>query len=92
MPSQSLFRVTLDPHHLSFERTRHGMDSQSLRSFTPFKTLEIVQTDTDAGYFLLCLSESGPSADSWHHSLEDAKHQAESNFGVTPEEWKASEK
>jgi hypothetical protein len=49
--------------------------------------LEIVQEEGDAYFYLMYLQVSGPSADTFHLTLEDAKHQAKLEFGVKEEEW-----
>ena len=36
--------------------------------------------------------ETGHGTDTWHLTLDDAFHQAEWEFGVTPEEWKKTDR
>ena len=43
---------------------------------------------SDGAFFLLyCDAEGLCLADTWHTSLEDAKHQARSEFGIENEDW-----
>jgi hypothetical protein len=88
MHFQSLLRVQLGPHHHSPGKTKHQIkDAQGLRSFPPFVALEIIQAEGDSAFYLMYITESGIGADTFHLSLEDAKHQAEWEFGVKEEEW-----
>jgi predicted RNase H-like HicB family nuclease len=44
----------------------HTFDPSAARSFPPFVTLEIVQEEGDAYFYLMYLPVSGPSADTFH--------------------------
>ncbi len=49
-------------------------------------SLELVQRD--GAYYLLHLDDAGQCiADTWHPSIEEAKAQAEFEFGIGPEDW-----
>jgi hypothetical protein len=81
-------RVVLNEHHLRLGRTKHTLhDTQGIREFPPFVSLEIAQYQGETGYYLLHLCETGQGTDSWHPSLDDALHQAEYEFDVRKEEW-----
>jgi hypothetical protein len=85
---QSLFRADLGPDHHSPGKTKHSIkDNAGLRSFPPFVALEIVQAEGDSAFYLMYIPESGMGADTFYLTLEDAKHQAEWEFGVKEEEW-----
>ena len=49
--------------------------------------LEIAQDERDAGFYLLSMSEGRSTADTYHLTLNDAKHQANMQFGVVEDEW-----
>jgi hypothetical protein len=50
--------------------------------------LRIVQYDDDGGFYLLYLdSDCVELTDTWHETLDDAKRQAEFEFGVQLDEW-----
>jgi hypothetical protein len=84
----ALRKVTLNERHLLPGRTRHTLiDEKGAREFPPFTSLLIAQYPGDAGYYLMHLCEGGVGADTWHQNLDDALHQAEWEFGVSPEEW-----
>lgn len=48
--------------------------------------VEIVQDEAGVSLFRYC-SEGNYIADTWHKSLEEAKRQAEYEFGITDEHW-----
>jgi hypothetical protein len=82
----SVKRVKLGPHHLRPGLTQHRLhDAKGVRDFPPFVALEIAHYPSDSGYYLFHVPESGPGADTWHESLEDAMHQAEFEFKA--DEW-----
>jgi hypothetical protein len=57
-------------------------------AFPPAVVLEIVQYEGDSSFFLLSISADGScSSDTWHQSIDDAKHQAEYQYGVQKDEW-----
>jgi hypothetical protein len=89
----SLLRVELGPHHHSPGKTKHRLkDEFGLRDFPPFIALEIVQVDTESAFYLMYIPKSGPGTDTFHLSLDDAKHQAEWEFGVAENEWVKTER
>ncbi len=89
----SLLRVELGPHHLSPGRTLHTLSgSTGSREFAPFKSLEIVTFEGDSGFYLMHLATDGTAADTWHGTLDDAKHQAEWEFGIAENEWVKTER
>jgi hypothetical protein len=90
---RSLLRCDLGAHHHSRERAKHQIkDQHGLRGFPPFVALEIVQADGDSAFYLMYIPESGMGADTFHLTLEDAKHQAEWEFGVKEDEWLKTDK
>jgi hypothetical protein len=50
-------------------------------------TLEI-QGDGATGYHLVMSPEGCFTADTWHDSIEDAKHTAQDAFGVSLDAWR----
>ena len=80
--------VTLGEHHLRPGRTQHSIVGKDGRhEFPPFVELKITQFPGDSGYYLMHICEDGQAADTWHLTLDDAFHQAEWEFGVSPDEW-----
>ena len=80
-------RIVLDERHAPTGITRHARDGRNLNSPT---ALEIVSETS--GSFLYYLDSAGqPQTDTWHASLDDALAQAESEFGVTFDEWERFE-
>jgi len=85
---RSLLRCDLGAHHHSPGKAKHQIkDQHGLRSFPPFVALEIVQAESDSAFYLMYIPESGMGADTFHLTLEDAKHQAEWEYGVEEDEW-----
>ena len=48
--------------------------------------VEIVKDEIGVSLFRYC-SEGSYIADSWHETVEDAKRQAEKEFGISEENW-----
>lgn len=48
--------------------------------------VEIIEDENGASLFQYC-SDGGYIADSWHENLEEAKRQAEQEFGIREEHW-----
>jgi len=81
-------RVELQSHHVPTGKTKHQLvGSGGAQDFPPFKRLAICQYAGDPGFYLMYYPESGHGTDTWHTTLEDALHQAEFEFRVTPSEW-----
>jgi hypothetical protein len=90
---RSLLRCELGAHHNSHSNTiHHIVDQSAALSFPPSVALEIVQHEGDAHFYLIYIPHSGPSADTFHLTLDDAKHQAEWEFGVEEDEWVRTER
>jgi hypothetical protein len=53
-----------------------------------YTSLAIAHDSDTSGYFLLYFTNGVDHADTFHLSLEDALHQAEYEFNVTPAQWK----
>jgi hypothetical protein len=87
MEPRGVKELRLDPQrHPATGNTRHYIGGNLWEG--GFSALEIVQYEDDDAYYLLYLDADGePVTDTWHRSLEDALHQAEFEFSVTPEEW-----
>jgi hypothetical protein len=84
----TLKRVVLGTQHLRPGRTKHRiMDTQGMRDFPPFVSLEIVHYPDENSYYLFHISETGEIADTCHDSVAEAMHQAEFEFGVQALEW-----
>jgi len=76
-------------HHKS--RTKHTIaDTRGVRDFPPFVRLEIVQPPGEEACYLYHICEDGSIADTWHHTTQDAFHQAEWEFGVRSDEWQTA--
>ena len=89
----SLLRVDLTDRHHSPGKTKHQLkDSAGLRDFPPFVALEIVQAEGESAFYLMYIPASGHGTDTFHLSLDDAKHQAEWEFGVAQDEWVKTER
>jgi len=56
-----------------------------IRQFARARGITLITEETNGGFFLYCFSEMAMEADTWHQTLDDAKHQAEFQFGLT--EW-----
>lgn len=82
-----LFSIRLDARHASTGSTNHYRDGGLLPRPC---ALEIVRYENQPGVFLHYLDEVGDAqTDTWHQSLEDAFHQARTEFGVVGIEWAA---
>lgn len=63
----------------------HGRESQDIDSNIAWVEIE----PGDAGFYLLYFSPAGESlADTWHASLDEAKHQAHLEFEIDESDWK----
>jgi hypothetical protein len=82
-----LFSIRLGARHVSIGSTNHYRDGGLLPKPC---ALEIVRYENQAGIFLNYLDQGGDAqTDTWHQSLEDAFHQARTEFGVEDNEWAA---
>jgi hypothetical protein len=88
----SLLRCELGAHHNSHFNTTHHFIDTAARSFPASVALEIVQAEGDSHFYLLHIAQSGPSADTFHLTLDDAKHQAALEFGVKESEWSKTDR
>ena len=85
--------LALDPSkHRPTGNTRHyygsPLDPDEQVPVPVPTTLRIVQYDGEAAFYLLYLDAAGNElTDTWHQTLDDAKHQAEFEFNVAPDEW-----
>jgi hypothetical protein len=70
----------------------HGFEPSAARSFPSAVVLEIVQEEGDAYFYLMYIPKAGLRADSFHLTLDDAKRQAESEFGIKEDEWIKTER
>jgi hypothetical protein len=71
--------------------TRHHVivaENESTVELQPAVTLEI--TDSEGGFLLIRRSLTGFAGDTWHATLDEAKRQAEVEFGVEAAEWGGS--
>jgi hypothetical protein len=83
-----LFRVLLSSRHKPTGKTHHYQSDQELP--TPSE-LQIVKYAEDPGYYLLYIDANGGElTDTYHDSLTLAFEQAEWEFQIKPDEWKAS--
>jgi hypothetical protein len=76
--------VILHPHRSLTSRMRHSINGEPI---TEFVALEIGTYEPNTGFYLLHLCADGRGTDTWHENLADALHQADFEFGVTPDEW-----
>lgn len=54
----------------------------------PVAALAICRHEGDSGFFLYyCDDENRPLTDTWHQTLEDARHQAETEYEGISETW-----
>jgi hypothetical protein len=71
------------------EATRHlihGCESEALASNTAWVEIE---RDDGRGFYLLYFSRTDECfADTWHASLDEAKHQAQLELGIEDSDWK----
>jgi hypothetical protein len=81
-----LREVQLDPlRHRSTGKTRHFVGGAPWEGT---RGLRIVRFESEAGFYLLYLDESGREVtDTWHQSLSDAMKQANFEFSVEPDDW-----
>ena len=82
---RALWSVSLQAHHVPTGRTRHYRDGELLAAPA---SLLIGEAPPMPGYYLLYVDHQGQEmTDTWHFTLEDAMHQAEVEFQVTPDDW-----
>lgn len=58
-----------------------------IRLFTRAGVTFLIIEQTREGFFLHTLPKDGFAGDTWHQTLEDAKHQATYEFGDSVERW-----
>jgi hypothetical protein len=82
-----LQEVVLGAEHRPTERTRHfrGGELQP-----PPARLQIARYRDDPGFYLLYFDAEGEEQnDTYHLTLDDALHQAQFEFNVAPDDWRA---
>lgn len=78
-------RITLGAHHLPTGKTRHRYGTLEI---PPPSTLAIANYPDAPGFYLLHFDKEGNElTDTYHESVEEAKAQAEWEFGIQPGEW-----
>jgi len=84
---RTIKRLRLGPNH-HFSLTKHTIcDGKGEWNFPPFVELVIAAHPGEENCFLFRVCADGRVADTWHETVEDALHQAEWEFGATPDEW-----
>lgn len=73
-------------------KTRHAVGEFVAGKPVPVKTLPVPAwveiSEEEGAFYLLHFDANGTSfADTWHQTLEDAKRQAEFEFGIVAGEW-----
>jgi hypothetical protein len=80
-----LFTVALAERHQPTGKTRHYRAGELL---PPRSGLVIAQFAGDPGFYLCYLNADGKElTDTYHATIEDAKHQADFEFNVTDSDW-----
>ena len=75
----------IDGRHKATEKTRHIVGGQVQ---SPMAGLAICQYPEDSGYYLFyCDADWTEVTDTWHASIEDAKHQAEFEYEGSSKTW-----
>ncbi|MCZ2080210.1 MAG: hypothetical protein LC130_35025 [Bryobacterales bacterium] len=74
-------------------RTKHALGTIVEGRPTPTTELPVPRwveiSEEDGEFYLLYYDAQGVCfADTWHQTLEAAKHQGTFEFGITPEEWR----
>lgn len=95
MPSHLIALITGDLAEVEERKVLHLvgfppglLDSEDHRERLPWPRILILEKETD-GYSLYRYTEAGDfGGDTWHMSLEDAKHQAEFEFGEQLGPWR----
>ena len=73
-------------------KTKHSVGELVQGRPVPVKSLPapawVEISEEDGAFYLLHFDAEGASfADTWHQTLENAKQQAEFEFGILPSEW-----
>jgi hypothetical protein len=80
-----LYKVELTKKHQPTGKMRHSIGGEAMP--VP-SSLLISQFGRDPGFYLLYLDASGKEmTDTWHATLDDAKHQAAFEFSVEDADW-----
>ena len=77
----------LRPKHKNWGERVRPKEPHVEESFPPAVKLQIDRDVESGGFFLLSVVANRVIADTWHHTLEDAYHQAEFQYGVEKDEW-----
>jgi hypothetical protein len=64
-----------------------GIDNVPISRLEAAVTVEI--TGSEVGFLLIRHSTTGYAGDTWHLTIEEAKRQAEVEFGINPEDWRS---
>jgi hypothetical protein len=85
IPQKRLFTVALTERHQPTGRTRHYLGGELM---PPPAGLAIVQFAGDSGFYLYYLDSNGKVfTDTYHSTIEQAKHQADFEFNVKDSDW-----
>jgi hypothetical protein len=80
----------IDARHRATGKTRHAVGG-AVQAAVP--GLAICQYPEDSGFYLFyCDAEWAPITDTWHASIEEAKHQAEFEYQGSAATWIAAAK
>ena len=83
--------------HVLHPKTRHVIgwppelsDEGSEVQHLPSPDVLVIEQESEGSVFLYRMTRTGAaSGDTWHQSIEDAKHQAEHEYGKGLGEWRA---
>ena len=66
------------------------VDEGSKAEPLPSPNVLVIEQESEGSIFLYRMTRTGePSGDTWHQSIDDAKHQAEYEYGEVLGEWRA---
>ena len=82
-------RIVLEARHQPTGKTRHY---HGKRELPPAAVLKIGKYDGEEGFYLFYFDADGHElTDTFHDTLEEALAQAEWEYGVEPDEWRAGD-
>ena len=88
-----LFTVILSDKHQPTGKTRHYIGWPGNRELLPTPhSLAITQFEGNSGFYLYYLDSNGKEqTDTYHDTLDKAKHQADLEFNVKDSDWETYE-
>jgi len=81
-------RVLLGPEHLHPAKVGATIHAGGvMRPNAPFAKLRIARYTGEESCYMFHIARNGESTDTWHETLSDALHEAESLYGVKETDW-----